>query len=45
MTYVCCMTSYRNYGPTIRVADKASEMGLTQVLWLYGPEHMVGCHC
>lgn len=30
-----------NYGPTIRVANKANAIGLSQVLWLYGPEHMI----
>ena len=35
-TYVCT-----NYGPTIRIQEKANEKKCTQVLWLYGPDHQV----
>lgn len=30
-----------NYGPTIRVQNKAIQKGRQQVLWLYGPDHQV----
>lgn len=30
-----------NYGPTIRIQEKASEKNCTQVLWLYGPDHQI----
>lgn len=30
-----------NYGPTIRVQNKALQKGLQQVLWLYGPDHQL----
>lgn len=30
-----------NYGPTIRVQNKAIEKGRQQVLWLYGPDHQI----
>ncbi len=32
----------RNYGPTIYVQQKAArDHGAQQVLWLYGPDHLV----
>lgn len=30
-----------NYAPTIHVQKEASNKGLQQVLWLYGPEHQL----
>lgn len=30
-----------NYAPTIHVQKEASNKGLQQVLWLYGPDHQV----
>ena len=33
---------HRNYAPTVRIQKEALEkFGCQQVLWLYGPNHMV----